>query len=292
MTRANQKATEEKYVKAFLNDFNNFSSLEGGEGPDFWVRQDGSPDIALEVTEYHPAAEGLPGVRRSEVEGRWDRELEPTLDRLRRERPALGTLQAHIDFNDHRLPKRREHPRLATEIIAIAETVAPRLCRIGEEIEIIFLPRRLVYQLSRWDEEEERLAEEDWPFASTHLNSLSFCVWPELNWPPWRCPRINGAWFAPSVEHFRLIVTGKTSKAVKYTLNGAPPWLLIVCEVPGDVQSHIFPTDAAKRRHLHETIRDTGYDFGNGPFSQVWLFSAFSGSRLQLFPFVDEGYVA
>jgi hypothetical protein len=89
MTTESQKQAEERYVRMLLDGITEYTSVEAGEKPDFRVRRAGAPDLALEVTEYHPTAEGLEGVRRSAVEARWWKELEPVLERERRAKPSL-----------------------------------------------------------------------------------------------------------------------------------------------------------------------------------------------------------
>jgi hypothetical protein len=72
----------------------------------------------------------------------------------------------------------------------------------------------------------------------------------------------------------------------RYTRNGLPLWLLIVCDAVedgdeghGDRASHVFPTSPADQGRIADVPRQTGFAFQAGPFSEVWLFSSFTGQR-------------
>jgi hypothetical protein len=77
-------------------------------------------------------------------------------------------------------------------------------------------------------------------------------------------------------RHVRVLLTGQDGRR--------PPWLLIVCDLIGDVQSHIFPRDQHGLERLFATLRDTGFDFQGGPFQEVWFVSEFSRQRLRAHP--------
>jgi hypothetical protein len=114
MTTAAQEEAEQRYVKSFLHGLIDFTSLEAGERPDFRARRTTPPDIALEVTEYHPKAQFVPDeVRRAEVESRWREGLQPLLERERQTRPSLQDVQVFLTFKDRKLPRAREHAVLA-----------------------------------------------------------------------------------------------------------------------------------------------------------------------------------
>jgi hypothetical protein len=282
MTTTKQKEGEERYVKAFLDGLVDYTSLEQGERPDFSVYRGEVPVIALEVTEYHPEAEGLAGIRRAAVEARWWLQLEPLLDRMRRKSPALRGVQVLLQFNTPEVPKKSYHAAFASEFVRLVETVANQAQ--VREAEVEFAPRATVAQLgSNWGDSVFMPAEE-WPQASRHLSTLRVTRWPIDVWPPWQCLNVAAAWLGPSLEEFRRILDGKAEKAQGYDLRGAPLWLLIVTEVVGDLQSHIFPANEFELDQLLTTLRASGFDFENGPFREVWLVSAFGGGRLRLHP--------
>jgi hypothetical protein len=282
MTRAAQKAEEKHYVRAFLEGLTDYTSVEAGERPDFMVRRTAGPDIALEVTEYHQDAEGLVGIPRSAVEARWWKELEPLLEVERRTRPALKDVIVHLQFNGPELPKKGLHRELARELARLVESVA--LHAGAHDIEVVFAPRATIAVVGSWMGGCLFLAEEDWAEASKCLSMLRVSRRPGLTGLPWTCLNVAAAWVGASENEFRRILDGKAAKAQTYTLGGAPLWLLIVCEVHGDVQSHIFPRTDFDLAQLAVSIQATRFDFQHGPFSQVWLFSAFGGGRLRLHP--------
>jgi hypothetical protein len=283
MTTESKKQAEERYVKMLLDGVTEYTSIEAGEKPDFRVRRPGALEIAIEVTEYHPAAEGLEGVRRSAVEARWWKELAPALDRERQTKPTLQDVQVLLGFSGRTPPTRGKHKLLATELARLIEQVAERLVP-GQEVEVTFLPANLIATMGGpWDDADFWAAEEEWPQLSKELSSLYVSRWPGER-PNWRCQDVGTAWSAAEVEEFRRILEGKTAKAQHYDLGGAPLWLLIVCEVFGDLQSHIFPRTDADVAQLHAALEQTGFDFQGGPFSEVWLLSEFANCRLRLHP--------
>jgi hypothetical protein len=282
MTTKSQKEGEERYVKMLLDGLTEYTSIEASERPDFWVRRSTVPDLALEVTEYHPAAEGLQGIRRSAVEARWWKELGHFLDRERRARPALQEVKVHLGFKDPRLPKRGEHADFARELVRLVEAVAPHANAPTEDIEVEFAPRAAVAAVGSRLGDSMFLAAEDWPESSERLSLLLVSRWPGVMWPPWLCQDVAAAWLSPSVEELRRVLAGKAAKAQGYNLGGAPLWLLVVCEVLGDLQSHIFPGSELDLAQLVAALQATGFDFQKGPFNQVWLLSAFGGGRLPL----------
>src|SRR2546429_60904 len=105
MTRPAKKEAEERQPPRFPDGAAGYTALDSDDPPDFWVRRPGLPDIALEVTEYHPKApEGETGRPRVAVEATWWRYLQPAVDRERRVRPALKGVSAHFRLNDRAFP--------------------------------------------------------------------------------------------------------------------------------------------------------------------------------------------
>jgi hypothetical protein len=207
--------------------------------------------------------------------------VEPVLDRERRARPSLQDIQVSLGFTDRKLPRTSEHAALARELVRVVEVVAPHPMLSAHGMDVVFLPRDTILRAGSQFYDVIFLATEDWPQASKHLSWLKVSRWWGLTWPPWQCPDITCAWLGPEVEELRRVLEGKASKARNYNLGGSPLWLLVVCEVSGDLQSHIFPRLA----ELLTGLQETGFDFPGGPFSEVWLLSAFGGGRLRLHPF-------
>jgi hypothetical protein len=164
------------------------------------------------------------------------------------------------------------------------EDVAGQLAHPGQEVEVEFLPRHTIAALGSRLENTLFLATEDWPQASKDVSLLHVSRWPGVTWPTWQCQDVATAWLGPDVEELRRVLEGKRAKAQHYDLGGAPLWLLIVSEVQGDLQSHIFPRNENDLAQLLDVLRQTGFRFEDGPFAEVWLLSAFSGGRLRLHP--------
>jgi hypothetical protein len=127
------------------------------------------------------------------------------------------------------------------------------------------------------------LPEEDWKVASA-LTSLNISRHPGVPVPRWHCQNAATAWLGPDVDEFCRILGGKRNKAQNYNLGGVPLWLLVVRTTGGDLQSHIFPVTAEERAQLAEAVRQTGFDFAAGPFTEIWLLSAQGEGRIRLYP--------
>lgn len=102
--------------------------------------------------------------------------------------------------------------------------------------------------------------------------------------PRWHCQNADTAWLGPDVDELCRILEGKSKKAKKYNLGGAPLWLLVDCATGGDLQSHIFPTSTKEMVRLAGAVNQTGFDFAAGPFAEVWLLSAIGEGRVRLYP--------
>jgi hypothetical protein len=285
MTTEAKKQAEERYARMLLDGLCEYDSIERGpERPDLWVRRSPTPDIALEVTEYHPLADGWPGSPRREVESRWWDGLAPAIEQERRARPALQDVRVRIGFKDARLPRRRVHAPLAAELVRLVEVVVPELAALPADTNVVLLAREDLARVPARAGNILFRAAEDWSLVAEHVSFLRACRWFGLRWPPWGCPESEGAWPSPVVEQLRRDLQRKADAAKGYQLDGARLWLLLVSEVDGDLQSHIFPRTDDDMAGLRAAVEATGFDFQNGPFSEVWLLSAFSGGRLRLHP--------
>lgn len=284
MTRSSKKAAERRYVEAFLAGLVDHEGVEDSECPDFWVRRPSEGPLALEVTEYHPAAESDPRVRRRAVEGRWRNELLPALDRARRSDSALMHVELDLHFKSPRLPPRADHAALASEIVRLARWLAQTFAADGCHLEISFVPHSLAARISGVKDGHFFAAQEHWPVAARHVNWLRFADSRPLKWPPWHCPAVDTAWLAVCPSELRSLLNTKAARAARFLLGGAPLWLLIVSDLPTDLQSEIFPTQPHDIAELRAAVRESAFDFSGGPFSEVWLMSAASGNRWCLHP--------
>jgi hypothetical protein len=57
MTTKAQKANEERYVKMLLDGLTDYSAIEAGERPDFWVRRITAPDLVFADQEVQRRAD-------------------------------------------------------------------------------------------------------------------------------------------------------------------------------------------------------------------------------------------
>lgn len=289
MTRLSKKEHEKRLATRFLEDWLPDCSLDESESPDFRLRCP-EGDIALEVTEYHAqAAEGVTGKPRLEVEVRWWRYIEPTVNSERKAR-SLRHIQAHLRFADRHLPGKAQGPAIARELVGAIAAAAADHRFTGTEAMVEFAPRAQLESFGDFEDGTVFLPQEDWPEVAQRLESLIVSRH-ILEWPSWDCQNASAAWVGPDVAEFKRILENKTEAAGKYTLGGLPLWLLIVCdaiddggESKGDLASHIFPRNEAEEDQLDDVLGQTGFDFQAGPFAQVWLFSNFTKERRRLYP--------
>ena len=278
VVRENPHADLRFVVDSDLARAREFARELAGEGVD---------SVYVEVRGYHPLANGHEDFRRTEVDSRWQNELEPTIDAARKMNSALKGICVTFDFNDVRLPKSRTHKVVAEALITAVEAAAPRILT-DRLIKVSFLDRATIATLSaqvgnppyvgNWT----FLASEDFPVAAEHFNVIRLEAYPQWEWPPWSCPRTMGGWNSPCADEFREILEAKQGKAKKYNTHGRPLWLLIVSDLISDMESHVFPKDGEELASLRERIAATGFDFAKGPFQQVWLFSRFSKCSVRL----------
>jgi hypothetical protein len=299
-----KKANECDQVTRFLHSRGvKYRDLEPSEEPDFWLTLIDGRRIAVELTEYRPREPMHGRSTRSDVEARWYRGLWRCIDRLRQQKPSLKHPGARLRFRDPELPRKSTHAQIAEGVVELVETVAAQHAFDEGDFQIGFMPEAV---MPKWGApacellpgrrcycipgpatlgtsgSQLYLAQEEWPQLSPILASIDVHCTP-FAWPPWNCPDIQGAWIEPSGREFRAVLRAKQEKARKYPLSGAPLWLLIVCDVPGDLSSHIFPENGGDQARLRQAIADSDFIFDASPFGEVWLFSQFCSSTLSIF---------
>lgn len=153
-----------------------------------------------------------------------------------------------------------------------------------------FAPRAKIESFSVQDDDAVLLPTEDWQDIATRLESLIVSRH-LLEWPSWDCQNATTSCLGPEVGEFKRILEDKAKAAKEYTWGSLPLWLLIACdaledggEARGDLASHIFPRNGAEQDQIADVLKQTGFDFQTGPFSEVWLFSCFTGERYRLHP--------
>jgi hypothetical protein len=107
---------------------------------------------------------------------------------------------------------------------------------------------------------------------------------PGVEWPLWCSPKTQTAWTAACPRQFKEILDTKQRKSEQYEIGDSPLWLLIVCDLFNDTQSHIFPTHELGLESLGQTFRGVGFNFADSCFDEVWLFSEFTGRKVRLYP--------
>jgi hypothetical protein len=109
-------------------------------------------------------------------------------------------------------------------------------------------------------------------------------------WPRWTCPQTDAGYTQITAGRFRRIFDDKDSKVREacQDIQRFPPgvhlWLVIVSDMPTDLTSHLFPTNEEDREELFRAMHESGYEFSTSAFAEIWLYSEFSGEKLQLFP--------
>jgi hypothetical protein len=283
MTTELQKKTERGYVDLFRKVHLSWSEIVEGEKPDFRIRRTSGGDIGLEVVEYHADSQDVPGQKRVAIEARWWKELWPRLEQERQTLENLRGVGVNLHFNEARIPDRRHHEAFTRELMEVIQLAAVRAV-LGRPADVVFGPQATIEEASRLVPEYYFLPEEKWSLASKNVSSLSVSRWRINAWVPWNCLNVMGAWVGPDKNKFARILKGKAKKAQDYDLATAEFWLLVVCETHGDVESHIFPQGEDSVAVLEAKIRETGFDFAMGPFAEVWLLSAFTGSQRRIYP--------
>jgi hypothetical protein len=297
MTRASQTAKERHHTESF------FHSLFRGEdadlvfecpappAPDVLVKGvrvaevagAGANGVAVEHTEYHPAAWGRESYPRSEVDSRWQNEMLPAIEAARCANPTIKSIAASLDFKDIRLPKKRDHRAIAADLVRVVEAMVPRI-PVDRFVKLCFASRDVLAGIPQQAGDWTFLPSEDFPLAAEHFDWVRLESYHDEEWPLWTCPRMLGGWNAPSANEFSGILEAKAQEAKKYDTQGWPLWLLIVAELTNDQESHVFPRGQDYLLYLREQISATGFDFATGPFQQVWLFSEFTEGMVRLYP--------
>src|SRR5262249_45448868 len=155
------------------------------------------PNIGLEVTEYHPAPDNAGRCSRVELESRWWKSLELLLERERRARPSLRGVKVHLSFKDPRLPRGKDHPALARQLVGVIEAAATHPNSASHHISVDFASRDVIARLDAYMDDATFLPIEDWPLAVKHLAWLTITRWPSVEWPPMHCQDVATAWIGP-----------------------------------------------------------------------------------------------
>lgn len=291
MAQESKSDREKRQATAFLRDLVVFDQLEPvkPDPPDIRVSHNGSPILNLELTEYHIDDDQVA------TNARWAKDLWPRVDALRRREAALSGILGFVVFSDNKLPslRRQDSDQFAGELVRLAGQVSQELLAT-DKLKISFSPRtdpaRPPFIKPGWC----LLPNEDWPLISQHLVVVTFKRVLDQRvldqWPRWTCLQTDAGWTQMTSGRFRRIFDDKDSKVRKACQHvqrfppGVPLWLVIVCDMLNDMTSHLFPTNKEDREELFRAMRESGYDFSSSAFTEIWLYSDFSGHKLRLFP--------
>jgi hypothetical protein len=276
---------EQSQVRVFLDGRGIlFTGLEPGpDPPDVIVRFGDLQSLAMEVTEYHPQHD------RVGVEAR-SRQFHDLVDRLVQKRPHLKGVNIDLSFRDLRIPRLSLHQPIAADVVRFVEHAA----RVGwirrERTEFWFDDHLQHGSMDQIAHDILGISRCDWPFLSKHFSRISLWLFPYDGYFPSQNYQASVAWCSPDAEAFRTLFQRKESdlrsaiRHERFRKRGEPLWLLVVCNVPGDLSSFAFRDNG-----LEETIRMTGFDFKNSVFNEFWLTDEAAGGRSQrLHPWDDQ----
>jgi hypothetical protein len=244
--------------------------------------------LALEVTEYHPQAENCPRAQRSEIEGRWRCQLAALLNRAKKNYPFCRDIVIKLGFTDPRLPRKEHHASLVDELFRLIRALVAQPVPSERPQKIGFTSALIPQCIPPFEREWISLGKDSWPICSQHLRWLSIQRMPGIGNCPISCPDLDGAWCSVTDSEVKRILETKVAKARNYDTGGHPLWLLIVCELPRDLQSHVFPLDGQDYREWIDALSRIPFDLASSPFSEVWLMSASTRSSVRLCPLDDR----
>jgi hypothetical protein len=283
--RLTKKEREKAQVRAFLVGRRMpFQSLEDGpDPPDVRVLRDGLPSLGVEVTEYHPDAD------RVGIQLRWS-QLREILDELIRQSPALKGVHIGPIFQDNRIPSRSRHLAIAEELVRCAEHSVKQGWLGQGELKLSFqewVPPTKCYPMTcAWFVFSAR----EWPTLARFVSVLNLFSIDFAGYLPTNNPQAQAAYCSPYGDAFLTLLEEKERSIrtaiaeAKYLKGESPLWLLIGCNTKGDLSSEIFGSEDLRR-----AVDESGFDFANSPFDEVWLMDDIGGGRSQrIYPWGDR----
>jgi hypothetical protein len=272
---------EQDQVHAFLNGRGiAFDRLdEGPDPPDVIAHRDGLPPLGIEITEYHPEGDRVGMEDRA-------RQFRGTFDDLIARLPSLKGIAVSVVFKDARIPSLRRHEDIANEILRCMLYLS-RPARIEfSGIKLSFQddsPRPLGHHWSA-------LPAQEWPVLAKYVSSLELNGFSHDYHLPCSCRQAQAAFSSPFAAAFSSLLEGKAERICKatqrerYKKSNSPLWLLIVSNRRNDLGSHIWGDP-----HLRTAIEESGFDFVESPFNEVWLMAEVLGGKSQrLYPWEDR----
>ena len=132
---------------------------------------------------------------------RWWKGLWPLLEQERQTLVGLRGVGVHLQFNEARIPDKRDHQALARELMQVIQLAAARAVP-GRPADVVFGPQATIEKATHLVPDYHFLPEEKWPLASKYVSSLSVSRWPIDAWVPWNCLNVMGAWVGPDKNEF------------------------------------------------------------------------------------------
>ncbi len=280
--RSEKVRREQEQVRAFLiARALPFARIDKGpDPPDVIVHRDDLLPLEVEVTEYHPET------LRVGMEARAG-QFRQTLDGLVAANPSLKGIYINSHFYDNGIPSRRHHDVIATEVVRFVEYAMNRGWVGRERHKFSFQGTRTDIIASDWI----ALPAERWPVLARFMSVLEVLDFPFDGYMPSACYQAQVGWCSPYAQPFAQIFGSKAEKLRnasqegRYARGDSPLWLLIVCNRSGDLRSNIFGG-----WELKSAVEESGFDFADSPFDEVWLTAENLGGRSQrLFPWDDQG---
>jgi hypothetical protein len=277
----NKTVREREQAKSFLLGRGMpFQSVDAGsDPPDVNVRRAGLPPLDIEITSYHPENDRVGMEKRAN-------QFRALFDDLMRQSPKLKGVSIGMIFHDSRMPGDSRHSQIASEMIRCVEHAVDQGWVIDTNLNISFAE-------NYFDIEDEWfvLPSADWPLLAQHVNVLQLSRFPWDGYLPTNNFYAQAAYSSPYPDAFLKLLTKKEESvrdAIQkrtYVRGHGPLWLLILSNIPGDLASHVYGDP-----WLRSAVDDSGFDFGNSVFDEVWLMDLAGGGRSRrLYPWETLG---
>jgi hypothetical protein len=280
MSDLNSRQTQEEMddVRSFLNGrLMGFSNLRrGSDPPDVIVDREGLPQLGIEHTTYHPEADRVGMERRA-------KEFKGVLDGLIVQSPKLKGVSVAVHFRDTAMPGDRRHTSIAIEMVRFIEHAV-------DQGWVIDQCRR--FSVVHGCEELTCLGDffvlpaEGWSVLAKYVSVVYLF---RIQWDGY-LPSQNfyaqSGYCSPYPEAFLKVFSRKEQKVRKaielgkYAKGCSPLYLLVVCNTRDDLTSEIYGSDG-----LQDAVEESGFDFANSVFDEIWLMDSRGGGRSQrLYP--------
>jgi hypothetical protein len=281
MSDPNPLKTKEEVdqVRSFLHgrSIEFLDARRGSDPPDVIVDREGLPQLEIEVTKYHPE-QGRVGMEKRA------KQFGEVLDGLIRQSPRLRGVAVAVHFRDTRMPSTSQHVPIASEMIRFIEHCVDqgwviendrRFSVVAGCQALVCVGDFFILPVARWPLLAKYV-------SVVYLSRMSVEVYlPSQNF------YAQAGYCSPYPEAFLEIFTKKENKvreAIKlgrYAKQGGPLFLLVLCNIKNDLTSEIYGADG-----LQESVKESGFDFDNSLFDEIWLMELERGRSKRLYPWL------